>query len=55
MKGHQAMMMFEKRRQKNYESIDVFLDDLESLRRRTDTEESINRRNTGLLEFSGGI
>ena len=34
MKGHQAMMRFEKRRQRDDESIDRFLDDLESLRRR---------------------
>ena len=45
MKGHQAMMRFEKRRQRNDESIDRFLDDLESLRRRSDPEESTNRRN----------
>ena len=32
MKGHQAMMRFEKRRQRDDESIDRFLDDLESLR-----------------------
>ena len=36
MKGHQAMMRFEKRRQRDDESIDRFLDDLESLRRRSD-------------------
>ena len=40
MKGHQAMMRFEKRRQRDDESIDRFLDDLESLRRRSDPEES---------------
>ena len=45
MKGHQAMMRFEKRRQRDDESIDRFLDDLESLRRRSDPEESTNRRN----------
>ena len=44
MKGHQAMMRFEKRRQRQDESIDQFLDDLESLRRRSDPEESTNRR-----------
>ena len=42
MKGHQAMMRFEKRRQGDDESIDRFLDDLESLRRRSDPEESTN-------------
>ena len=45
MKGHQAMMRYEKRRQRDDESIDRFLDDLESLRRRSDPEESANRRN----------
>ena len=45
MKGHQAMMRFEKRRQRDDQSIDRFLDDLESLRRRSDPEESTNRRN----------
>ena len=45
MKGHhQAMMRFEKRRQRDGESIDRFLDDLESLRRRSDPEESTDRR-----------
>ena len=45
MKGHQAMMRFERRRQREDESIDRFLDDLESLRRRSDPEEATNRRN----------
>ena len=45
MKGHQAMMRFEKRRQRDDESIDRFLDDLESLTQRSDPEESTNRRN----------
>ena len=48
MKVHQAMMNFEKRRQREDESIDRFLDDLESLRRRSDPEESTNRRNFGI-------
>ena len=39
------MMRFEKRRQRDYESIDWFLDDLESLRQMSDPEESRNRRN----------
>ena len=43
MKVHQAMMRFEKkRRQRDDESIDRFLDDLESLRKRSDPEESTN-------------
>ena len=33
MKGHQSIMRFEKRRQRDDESIDRFLDDLESLRK----------------------
>ena len=45
LKGHQAMMRFEKKRQRNDESIDQVLDDLESLRRKSDPEESTNRRN----------
>ena len=45
MKGHQAMMRFEKRRQRADESMDWFLDNLESLRIRSDPEESTNRRN----------
>ena len=42
------MMRFKKRRQRDNESIDRFLDDLESLRRRSDPEESTNRRNLSL-------
>ena len=45
MKSHQAMMIIEKRRQSDDESIDQFLGDLENLRRRSDLEESTNRRN----------
>ena len=45
MKGHQARMRLVKKRQRGDESIDRFPDDLESLRRRSDPEESINRRN----------
>ena len=56
MKGHQAMMRFEKRRQRDDESIDRFLDDLESLRRRSDPEESINRRNFSIAsKFIDGV
>ena len=52
MNGHQAMMRFEKRRQRDDESIDRFLDDLESLRRRSDPEESTNRRNFSIASKS---
>ena len=56
MKGHQAMMRFEKRRQSDDESIDRFLDDLESLRRRSDPEESTNRRNFSIAsKFIEGV
>ena len=56
MKGHQAMMRFEKRRQRHDESIDRFLDDLESLRRRSDPEESTNRRNFSIAsKFIDGV
>ena len=56
MKGHQAMMRFEKRRQRDDESIDRFLDDLESLRRRSDPEKSTNRRNFSIAsKFIDGV
>ena len=56
MKGHQAMMRFEKRRQRDDESIDRFLDDLDSLRRRSDPEESTNRRNFSIAsKFIDGV
>ena len=56
MKGHQAMMRFEKRRQRDDESVDRFIDDLESLRRRSDPEESTNRRNFSIAsKFIDGV
>ena len=56
MKGHQAMMRFEKKRQRDDESIDRFLDDRESLRRRSDPEESTNRRNFSIAsKFIDGV
>ena len=56
MKGHQAMMRFEKRNQRDDESIDRFLDDLESLRRRSNPEESTNRRNFSIAsKFIDGV
>ena len=45
VQGHQAMMRYEKRRQREVETIDKFLDDLEMLRRRSQPDES-NRRMT---------
>ena len=56
MKGHQAMMRFEKRRQRDDESTDRVLADLESLRRRSDPEESTNRRNFSIAsKFIDGV
>ena len=56
LKGHEAMMRFEKRRQREDESIDRFLDDLESLRRKSDPEESTNRKNFSITsEFIHGV
>ena len=56
MKGHQAMMRFEKIRQRDDESIDRFVDDLESLRRRSDPKESTNRRNFSIAsKFIDGV
>ena len=56
MKGHKAMMRFEKRRQRDDESIDRFLDDPESLRRRIVPEGSINRINFSIAsKFTDGV
>ena len=56
MKGHQAMMIFEQRRQRDDESIDRFLDYLESLRRKSDPEESTNRRTFSIAsKFIDGV
>ena len=50
------MMRFEERRQKDDESIDRFLADLESLRRRSDLEDSNNRRNFSIAsKFFDGM
>ena len=45
VQGHQAMMRFEKRRQREDETIDKFLDDLETLRRHSQPDESNRRMN----------
>ena len=56
MKGRQAMLRFGKRRQRDDESINRFLDDLESSRRRSDPEESINKRNFSIAsKFIDGV
>ena len=50
------MIGFEKRRQRDDESIDWFLDDLEILRRRSYPEESTNRRNFSIAsKFIDGV
>ena len=56
MKGHQAMMRFAKRRQRDDESIDRLLGYFESLRRRNDPEKSTNRRNFSIAsKFIDGV
>ena len=50
------MMRFEKRRQRDDEPFDRFLDYLESLRRSSDPEETTNRRNfTIASKFIDGV
>ena len=56
MKGHQAMIRLEKRRLRDDESIDRFLGDLESLRRKSGPEESTNRSNFSIAsKFIDGV
>ena len=45
LQGHQAMMRFEKRRQREDKTIDKFQDNLEMLRRRNQPDESNRRMN----------
>ena len=45
VQGHQARMRFKKRRQREGETIDKFLDDLEMLRRRIQPDESNHMMN----------
>ena len=53
---HQAMMRFEKRRQREDETIDKFLDDLEMLRRRSQPDESNRRMNLAVAsKFIDGV
>ena len=51
VQGHQAMVKFEKRRQRDDESIDKFLDDIELLRRRSNPDERISLLN----RFGSGV
>ena len=56
VQGHQAMVKFEKRRQRDDESIDKFLDDLELLRRRSNPDEKISERNLAIAsKFMDGV
>ena len=56
VQGHQAMMRFEKRRQREDETIDKFLDDLEMLRRRSQSDESNRRMNLAVAsKFIDGV
>ena len=53
---HQAMVKFEKRHQRDDESIDKFLDDLELLRRRSNPDERISERNLAIAsKFMDGV
>ena len=56
LQGHQAMVKFEKRRQRDDESIDEFLDDLEMLRWRSNPDERISERNLAIAsKFMDGV
>ena len=56
VQGCQAMVNFEKRRQRDDESIDKFLDDLELLRRRQNPDEIISERNLAIAsKFMDGV
>ena len=56
VQGHQAIVKFEKRRQRDDESIDKFLDDLELLRRRSNPDERISERNLAIAsKFMDGV
>ena len=56
VQGHQAMMRFEKRRQREDETIEKFLDDLEMLRRRSQPDESNRRMNLAVAsKFIDGV
>ena len=56
VQGHQAMMRFEKQRQREDETIDKFLDNLEMLRRRSQPDESNRRMNLAVAsKFIDGV
>ena len=56
VQGHQAMMRFEKRRQRGEETVDKFLVDFEMLRRRSQPDESNSRMNLAAAsKFNDGV
>ena len=56
VQGRQAMMRFEKRRQREDETMDKFLDNLEMLRRRSQPDESYRRMNLAVAsKFVDGV
>ena len=56
VQGHQAMIRFEKWRQREDETIDKFLDNLEMLRRRSQQDESNRRMNLAVAsKFIDGV
>ena len=56
VQAHQAMVKFEKRRQRDDESVDKFLDDLELLRGKTNLDERISERNLAIAsKFMDGV
>ena len=56
VQGHQTMMRFEKRSQREDETTDKFLDDLEMLRRRNQPDESNRRMNMAVASnFIDGV
>ena len=56
LQGHQDMVKYEKRRQKDCESINKFLDDLELIQRRSNPDEKISERNLAIAsKFMDGV
>ena len=56
VQGHQAMVKFERKHQRDNESIDKFLDDLELLRRRGNPDERSSERKLAIAsKFMHGV
>ena len=56
VQGHQAIMHFQKRRQREHETIDSFLDNLDMLRRRSQPDKSNRRMNLAVAsKFIDGV